>query len=86
MKVAEMKLIYEKCSSFEKPNLICDGGFGYGKGTLSFNPQDGEYHFGDGKGNNFIANEEFVNKIINQNMRRLKDYFAEEEFRNKRGY
>ena len=80
MTVFEMKVIYEKCTEFEKPNLICNGGFGFGKGTLRFDPQDGEYHFGGEHKSHFIANEEFVNKVINQNMRRLKDYFK------KRGY
>ena len=81
MKIFEMRAAYEKPTILEKPSLQCNGGFGFGKGTLRFDQQDGEYHFGGEHNSHFIAKDEFINEVIHRNARELTLFFKEENER-----
>ena len=81
MNISEMRSDYEKPTILEKPNLRCNGGFGFGKGTLRFDQQDGEYHFGGEHNSHFIAKDEFINEVIHRNARELKLFLREENER-----
>jgi len=72
----ELKTKIENAPSFEPINLKCNGGFGFGGGTLNFVPngESGEWQFSNAK-TSFEPNDEFILKAIASNYQRIKEYF-----------